>query len=440
MLGVKDFELNEERFLGLLTNMVGEAEHLQNNPAQGLIPREDAASDHIYSLIKPYLKENGGVLEYQRISYVEGRGNVILKYPGTTANVCSFVGSHLDVVPADAKEWERCPFKLIREGDLLYGRGTTDCLGHVAALTDFFINLAINKPVLRQSIVAVFIANEENGAFPNIGVDALAKEHYLDDLKGGPLFWVDAADSQPCQGTAGVVQWQFLCKGKLFHSGLPHKGINSIEFAMDVTNYVQSRFYADFPQHPKEVEYKFITSSTLKPTQIRCASGSLNQICPNCTVEGDIRLTPFYNLADVKTAVERYVAEVNANPNIVLNQVHGPFAKYVLPAENKQGVVELKWLSNGENGVACNMSSPGYEALIEATRLVLGKVEPYSINGSLPLIRELQDEGFDVQISGYGSSSHYHANNECVSLEAMKKAAKVFANVSIALLKAILFV
>jgi hypothetical protein len=28
-------ELNEERFLALLTNLIGEAQHLQNNPAQG---------------------------------------------------------------------------------------------------------------------------------------------------------------------------------------------------------------------------------------------------------------------------------------------------------------------------------------------------------------------------------------------------------------------
>jgi len=90
----------------------------------------------------------------------------------------------------------------------LYGRGTTDCLGHVAVLTDFFLHLATTKPQLKHSIVAVFIANEENGTFVNIGVDQLAKDHYLDDLKNGPLFWIDAADKHPCQGTAGVITWQ----------------------------------------------------------------------------------------------------------------------------------------------------------------------------------------------------------------------------------------
>jgi hypothetical protein len=31
-------ELNEERFLALLTKLIGESQHLQNNPAQGSIP------------------------------------------------------------------------------------------------------------------------------------------------------------------------------------------------------------------------------------------------------------------------------------------------------------------------------------------------------------------------------------------------------------------
>jgi acetylornithine deacetylase len=66
---------------------------------------------------------NGGPLEIERVTFVEGRGNVIIKYPGTTGKVCSFVGSHLDVVPADPKGWDRDPFTLLVDGDMLYGRG-----------------------------------------------------------------------------------------------------------------------------------------------------------------------------------------------------------------------------------------------------------------------------------------------------------------------------
>lgn len=69
----------------------------------------------------------------------------------------------------------------------LYGRGTTDCLGHVALLTDFFVQLAEQKPQTKIAINAVFIASEENSEIPDIGVDKLLKEGYLDGFKNGPL-------------------------------------------------------------------------------------------------------------------------------------------------------------------------------------------------------------------------------------------------------------
>jgi len=42
------------------------------------------------------------------------------------------------------------------------------------------------------------------------------------------------------------------------------------------------------------------------------------------------------------------------------------------------------------SGVACNLDSPGFLALSKSTEEIVGFVKPYSITGSLPLIRELQ--------------------------------------------------
>lgn len=71
----------------------------------------------------------------------------------------------------------------------------------MALLTDILISLGETKPKLRTSVVVVFIANEENSTLVGIGIDQLAKEGNLDFLKNGPLFWIDAADSQPCIGS-----------------------------------------------------------------------------------------------------------------------------------------------------------------------------------------------------------------------------------------------
>ena len=61
------------------------------------------------------------------------------------------------MVPANPETWQRNPFKLTIEGEKMYERGTTDCLGHVAVVTEFFMQLAEKKPKLKQRVVAVFI-------------------------------------------------------------------------------------------------------------------------------------------------------------------------------------------------------------------------------------------------------------------------------------------
>ncbi len=133
----------------------------------------------------------------------------------------SFVGSHMDVVPANPEEWKRNPFELTVEGDVLHGRGVTDCLGHVAMLTIFFKQLAILRPKLRVGVSAVFIANEENSSILGVGIDELQKQGEIDYLKKGPLFWVDSANIGPTLGTGGIMTWELVRKRRK-HSKSEH--------------------------------------------------------------------------------------------------------------------------------------------------------------------------------------------------------------------------
>lgn len=73
-------------------------------------------------------------------------------------------------------------------------------------------------------------------------------------------------------------------------------------------------------------------------------------------------------MAAVAKSIEGYVAEINADPSILPS--HGPFSKYVLPGEDRKGTLELAWLSDGEDGIACNLSSEGSKALNSATKKV----------------------------------------------------------------------
>jgi acetylornithine deacetylase len=272
--------------------------------------------------------------------------------------------------------------------------------------------------------------------FLNTQLGVVAKDGHIDELKSGTVYWVDSADSQPCIGTAGALQWHLKATGRLFHSGLPHRGINSLELVSEALAILQRRFYEDFPPHPKEAPYNFSTPSTMKPTQVECAKGALNQLPPWTIMSGDIRLTPFYDAITVMETIDGYVKELNETMETSI-PTRGPCSKYTLEGEDvdiKRGTLELTWASDiaevrQMEGIACNLESPGLEAIIQATKEVKGQAKPYAISGSLPLVRQLQDEGFDIQITGYGLMSTYHADNEYASLSDMQDAFQIILRI-----------
>ncbi|KAJ0743423.1 putative acetylornithine deacetylase [Helianthus annuus] len=153
-------ELNKDSFVTLLSKLIGESKYVQNNP-QELIPEEDRIVRHVLDVLLPLsTTTGGGPLIVNHITYKPNRGNLIVEYPGTEPNkVVSFVGMHMDVVTANPEEWDFDPFSLSIDGDKLQGRGTTDCLGHVALVTELMKTLGQRKPKLKSTVVAVFIAS-----------------------------------------------------------------------------------------------------------------------------------------------------------------------------------------------------------------------------------------------------------------------------------------
>lgn len=437
-LGNMRLDMEPKLFINTLSALIGESKFLQNNPRLGVHPEEKRAVNVVLKDLDQFSKANGGPLVIEELEYEKGRTNLKITYPGTTSKTVAFIGSHFDVVPANAESWSVDPFSLKQDGDKLYGRGTTDCLGHVAVITRFLVELAKAKPQLKQTIVVLFIAGEEGGE-TGVGVDKVVESGKLEDIKNGPVYWVDCADSEPCLGTCGALTWTMKFKGRLFHSGFPHKGINSIELASEALAFIQDRFYQDFPPLPDEDRYQFGCGSTMKPTQMECQKGSFNQICPETTVHGDIRLSPFYDVEQVVKAVEQYVAEVNDSMEML--GTRGPFSQFVLAddieiqeGETRKGLVELKW--NGDmqtfrlyEGIACNMDSVGNKAIVQAMRETYGSVKPFSINGTLPLVKQMQRKGYDLQLCGFGLMAVYHGIDEYCLLSEMKQMYEVLTRI-----------
>jgi len=49
----------------------------------------------------------------------------------------------------------------------------------------------------------------------------------------------------------------------------------------------------------------------MKPTQMSCAAGNVNEIPEWTEVRGDIRLTPFYSIYQCKEKLQGYAKDLN---------------------------------------------------------------------------------------------------------------------------------
>jgi acetylornithine deacetylase/succinyl-diaminopimelate desuccinylase-like protein len=153
----------------------------------------------------------------------------------------------------------------------------------------------------------------------------------------------------------------------------------------------------------------------MKGTIVHAANNKVTKIPGDVRVEGDLRLTPFYDMRAAVENLQRFVKDLDARIERGDPPAGFPVTR---TSDGRRGSIELRLRGAGTEGIACNLDSPGLAALTSAIGRVRGaeSVKPFSVTGSLPLVRDLQRKGFDVQITGFGRASSYHAPNEQANL------------------------
>lgn len=100
-----------------------------------------------------------------------GRTNVVARIPGSDPHRGALlVHGHLDVVPADPKQWQRHPFSGDIHDGMVWGRGAIDMKGTVA-----MVLAAVQGIRPPRDLVLAFTADEEDTA--EYGAGYLVREH-----------------------------------------------------------------------------------------------------------------------------------------------------------------------------------------------------------------------------------------------------------------------
>jgi acetylornithine deacetylase/succinyl-diaminopimelate desuccinylase-like protein len=126
------------------------------------------------AVIEDHLRDTG--LECRRIAQDADRANLLVRLPGAgTGPSLAFLG-HLDVVPARRADWTVDPFAGVERDGAIWGRGTVDMKGQVAATTVALATLARQGFRPNGDILLVFMANEE------VSGEAIGASYFVEQL------------------------------------------------------------------------------------------------------------------------------------------------------------------------------------------------------------------------------------------------------------------
>ncbi len=163
------------------------------------------------------------------MGYTLPRTNVVATLKGVKERPVLHMNGHFDVVPVGSG-WTVDPFGAeIHEGRL-YGRGSSDMKGSVAA--QLMAVAAIKNAGIKLKGTATISAtcDEETGG--QLGAGYIVEKGYSEASFGinsdcGPIDTIGL-------GHRGAIWLEITTKGKTSHGGRPHKGVNAVEKMADV--------------------------------------------------------------------------------------------------------------------------------------------------------------------------------------------------------------
>lgn len=141
------------------------------------------------------------------------------------------LSGHSDVVPVADQDWTTDPFTMRQRDGLLFGRGTCDMKGFIAAATVMAQEFALLD--LKRPIHFAFTYDEEVGC---LGAQALVPELRKRDMQPGMVIVGEPTEMRVIEGHKGCCEYTVRFTGQEGHGSAPELGVNAAEYAVRYVN------------------------------------------------------------------------------------------------------------------------------------------------------------------------------------------------------------
>jgi len=345
-------------------------------------------------LIKSWLEQLGFDVELQRREFMHGnlaKVNLIARL-GPTDFEPLMLSAHMDTVPpGDVRLWDKDPFSPMVHQKKLFGLGSVDMKGSIAAMICAVEPLV--KKHLRRGIIFGLTFDEEVGL---IGAKYLVDSRIVEPrfiLIGEPTMM------RPVRIHKGHIYLEANCRGGGGHGSDPDQGVNAIKVACSAIQVI-----SDFADELKGCKCEE-TIPAYATVNIGTINGGTkpNVIPSECRVCFDIRPIPGMASKPLIQEISSRLENIGSSQNQPLVSVH--VARMATEAVSTDKLSEI--ITAAEN----------------ITSQKAGGVS-YGTDGSV-----LQELGSEILVLGPGSIDQAHKPNEFITLNQLDTAVQQFGQI-----------
>ena len=252
-------------------------------------------------------KENSKIIEYienylTKLGFKkEHKSKYLIMSIGENPKI-GFLG-HTDTVEY-IDGWDTKPLELTKKDNKLYGLGTSDMKGGIAAILEAVSK--IDFTTLKFGMKLYFTYDEEIG-FGGIREIVNNKEIFPEVMIFG-----EPTNNEILVGSKGLLEYHFNFIGKKAHSSNPEKGIsaniNAIKFFAELNEFYEKDI-KPFKEESYEIPYTTMNIGIIN------GGSAVNSIPSSCIVKVDFRISNENHIELIKEKInelsEQYKCEAN---------------------------------------------------------------------------------------------------------------------------------
>ena len=380
-------------------------------------PAAGTSEQEVADYIARWAEQQGFDVQVDQVA--PGRPNVIVTWDSGPGERTLMFEGHTDVVtPGDVSGWHSDPFGAEIVDRRMFGRGTNDTKGNLAAMLMAMAALKRTGIRLAGSIVGGVLCDEEDQM---LGVRNFIDRGHADRITAAVI--CEPQDGLICTTQKGALRARFDISGRMSHGAMPLSGLNTAPAVASIINGLHD-LQIKASKNPGIDDHLGWPSFT--PTVIQAPSSGVPQLN---VMPGEARM-----LVDIRTVPGQSHPDIIADLTVLATDVEHEVCKAYREYDQSLGLernhdlaIKLDILTDRP----CTLTArddPVVQAADWATRQIINRQPTYAgTPGATDGTFLWALKNIPIVTMGAGDRELPHQVNEWVDLDQLVETAKIYA-------------